>query len=337
VTTPIRSTQIASASCLALIAAACEGNQSMFNPQGPAANGIASLGWFMVVVCLVIYVVVIAALAWALTRRRQAADDLPQTSRRIGTIVSASVAVTIVILLVFMVASVATGRGLSSPSGPGAITVDVIGRQWWWDFQYQDVTPSDVVISPNEMHIPVGVPIVINARSSDVIHSFWVPNLHGKRDLIPGQITHTWLQADEPGVYRGQCAEFCGHQHAHMAFTLVAEPMEKFQQWIQQQRRPAIEPDSDDERHGRDVFLATTCVLCHTIRGTSAGSHVGPDLTHVSARLTIAAATLPNTRESLEKWVLNPQLFKPGTRMPGHANLPDADRAAVVSYLRSLR
>ena len=322
---------------LVLLLAGCEGNQSMFNPQGPAARSIAGLGWFLIAVCAGIYVAVLAALAWAFRRRRQIADDLPQTERRLGTVIGALVVLTAAILVIFTVSAVVAGRGLTSPSGPGAITVDVTGYQWWWDFRYQDVTPSDVVSSANELHVPVGVPVVLKVQSRDVIHSFWVPNLHGKRDLIPGIVTHTWIQADEAGVYRGQCAEFCGHQHSKMAFNVVASPMNEFRDWVANQRRPAMQPDTDEERRGRDVFLESTCGLCHTIRGTGAGSRVGPDLTHIASRLTLAAGTLPNTRENLERWVLDPSSIKPGTRMPPHHNLPAADFRALITYLRSLR
>jgi cytochrome c oxidase subunit 2 len=214
--------------------------------------------------------------------------------------------------------------------------VDVVGHQWWWEFEYHDVTPSDVFTSPNELHIPVGVPVVLKAMSTDVIHSFWVPNLMGKRDLIPGIVTNTWIQADEPGVYRGQCAEFCGHQHAHMAFEVVAEPMDKFQAWIRHQREPALEPSTDEEKRGKDVFMQSTCVTCHAIRGTDAGSHVGPELTHVGSRLTLAAGTLPNARGHLAGWIANSQSIKPGNRMPPNA-LAAGDLQAVLAYVRSLR
>jgi cytochrome c oxidase subunit II len=192
------------------------------------------------------------------------------------------------------------------------------------------------VTSPNELHVPVGVTVVLKAQSRDVIHSFWVPNLQGKRDLIPGQITSTWIRADEPGVFRGQCAEFCGHQHAKMAFLVVAEPMDAFQAWIRNQRLPAREPASDTLHRGRQLFLGSTCVTCHTIRGTDAGSRVGPELTHVASRQTLAAGTLSNTHEHLQRWIANPQAIKPGIRMPPSALQPD-ELAAVVSYLRSLR
>ena len=326
--------------CLVVIAAslvtACGGNQAMFNPQGPPARSIASLGWLLLTVCAAIYVVVIAVAAWALLRRRDDADGLPQTTRRLTTAVIAATGVSIAILVVFTVSSVFAGRGLTSPTGPGAITVDVIGHQWWWEFQYRDVTPSDFVTSPNELHIPVGVPVHIKAMSRDVIHSFWVPNLHGKRDLIPGQVTNTWIQADTPGTYRGQCAEYCGHQHANMAFVVVAEPMDRFLSWIGQQRQPAAEPQSDEARRGRDIFLQSPCMMCHTIRGTTAGARLGPELTHVGSRMTIAAGTLPNTRGHLGGWVANAQAIKPGVRMPPNP-LDPSDLQAVLTYLRSLR
>ena len=320
----------------ALFSIACEGNQSMFNPQGPAAHRIAMLGWILIAICLAVYGAVLSALAWALVRKRQESDDLPETSTQLARIVSAGVAVTAAVLVTLTISSAAVGRGLTSPTGPAAITVDVIGHQWWWDFQYRDPHPSNFVNSPNELHIPVGVPVVLRVQSRDVIHSFWVPNLHGKRDLIPGETTSTWIQADQPGIYRGQCAEFCGHQHAKMAFLVVAEPMDQFQAWIQNQRKPAIEPATSEERRGRELFLSSTCVTCHTVRGTIAGSRVGPELTHLASRQTIAAGTLPNTQEHVRQWIANAPSIKPGTRMPP-VSLGTADLDAVVSYLRNLR
>jgi cytochrome c oxidase subunit 2 len=322
--------------CLVLFTVGCAGNQSMFNPQGPAARRIADLGSLLIGICLIVYVVVLAVAAWSLLRRRQAADDSEQTTARLGTIVTAAVAVTAAILVTLTGLSAAAGRGLTSPTSTYAVTVDVIGHQWWWDFQYRSDKPQEFVTTPNELHVPVGVPVVLRAQSRDVIHSFWVPNLQGKRDLIPGQITTTWIQADRAGIYRGQCAEFCGHQHAKMAFTVVAEPMDAFQQWLQRQRRPAADPTGEPERRGREVFMQSTCVTCHTIRGTDAGAHVGPELTHVGSRPTIAAGTLPNSLEHLRMWVANPPSIKPGTRMPPHGLSPE-DFDAVIAYLRSLQ
>jgi cytochrome c oxidase subunit 2 len=324
------------ASSLAL-ATGCAGNQSMFNPQGPAARSIATLGWLLIGLTALVYVAVMIALGVAILRRRR--QDGPGTTRLLTRNVTIASGATVVVLVALAVMTFVADRGLNSPSGPGAITVDVIGHQWWWEFQYRDVSPQDFVTSPNELHIPVGVPVVLRAASRDVIHSFWVPNLHGKRDLIPGEVTHTWIQADTPGVYRGQCAEFCGVQHARMAFGVVAEPMSAFLAWIQHQRQPAapVEADASSEvKRGYDVFMQGPCVTCHTIRGTDAGSRVGPELTHVGSRMTLAAGTLPNTRDHLTEWVRNAQSIKPGTRMPAMALSRD-DHAALITYLRSLR
>jgi cytochrome c oxidase subunit 2 len=311
-------------------------NQSVIDPHGPGAAAILNLSWPIFGICILVYVAVIAALFWAVGRRRRDTDDSAETSRWITRVVTAATAFTVLTIAGFTVGSVAAGHGLSSPSGAGAITVDVIGHQWWWEFQYRDVTPSDWATSPNELHIPVGVRVVLNVSSRDVIHSFWVPNLHGKRDLIPGMTTTTWIQADTPGTYRGQCAEFCGYQHAHMALVVVAEPMSDFLAWIANQRQPAAEPSTEDARRGRDLFMQSTCVLCHTIRGTHAGARLGPELTHVGSRMSIAAGTLPNTADAVTKWITNPQVYKPGVRMPA-STLADGDLRAVVSYVRSLR
>ena len=311
-------------------------NQSALDPRGPIANAISGLMWTLFGVSAVVYVLVLLALWWALTRTRREADAAPQTTARINRVVGLLTVVTTLTLVGLVTASALSDHRLTSPSGPGAITVDVIGHQWWWEFQYHNITPSQWVTSPNELHIPVGVPVVVRAISTDVIHSFWVPNLEGKRDLIPGIITHTWIQADTPGVYRGQCAEFCGYQHAKMAFYVVAEPMDRFQAWIQGQRMPAREPSTPEETHGRDVLVRSACVLCHAINGTIAGSHVGPDLTHVGSRRSIAAGILSNSDERLDAWTDDPQSIKPGNEMPAHL-LSVSDRHAVVAYLRSLQ
>jgi cytochrome c oxidase subunit 2 len=321
---------------LALCASGCSGVQSSLDPAGPGASSIANLTWWFLGVCVFFFVVTMAALVWAIARRRQPSDDDPQTSRRLGLIVAGTAGIVVATLVVLSVSSVVASRGLTSPSGPGAITVDVIGHQWWWEFQYHDVSADETVNSPNELHLPVGVPVVLKAMSRDVIHSFWVPNLHGKRDLVPGMVTHTWIQADRPGTYRGQCAEFCGHQHARMAFLVVAEPMDAFLAWLQHQRRGAPQPTDPAARRGHDVFMQGPCVMCHTIRGTSAGSRIGPDLTHVAGRQTIASGTLPMTRGHLAGWITDSQSIKPGNRMPPNP-LPGEDLQALLDYLETLR
>ena len=327
-------------------ATGCGGTQSALNPGGPASTRIAQLTWIFFSVCAIVYVLTLGAAFWALGRRRRDDDGGPQTTRRLSLMVAAATMATVATLVVLTGASVATGRGLTSPSSPGSgpsqhapggsVTIDVYGHQWWWDFRYQGSTAQEYVNVPNELHIPVGVPVVLNLTSRDVIHSFWVPNLHGKRDLLPGFTTKIWIQSDQPAIYRGQCAEFCGHQHAHMAFLVVAEPLGDFQSWLEAQRAAAPRPELAEAQHGRLVFESGTCVMCHTVRGTSAGSRFGPELTHVASRRTLAAGTLPMTRESLTAWVRDPQAVKPGTRMPQHP-LSEKDLAALVTYLETLR
>ncbi|HYJ46860.1 MAG TPA: c-type cytochrome, partial [Pyrinomonadaceae bacterium] len=188
----------------------------------------------------------------------------------------------------------------------------------------------------NEIHIPTGQLIKLRLASDDVIHSFWVPNLSGKKDLIPGHEIILTFQADNPGEFRGQCAEFCGFQHAHMGLTIVAEPPDKFDDWMNRQRAPAAQPANDSEQRGQQVFLHAPCIMCHSIRGTDAGGHVAPDLTHLASRKTIAASTLPNTRGHLGGWILNSQEIKPGNHMPP-VPLSSEELQALLDYLGSLK
>jgi cytochrome c oxidase subunit 2 len=178
--------------------------------------------------------------------------------------------------------------------------------------------------------------VTFSLKSGDVIHSFWVPNLSGKKDLIPGKIATIWLQADKPGVYRGQCAEYCGHQHAHMALWIIAEPREQFDAWQRNQIQEGVTPDNASQQRGQQVFLSSACVMCHAINGTVAGSNIGPNLTHVSNRNTIAAATLQNDRDHLAQWVTDSQTIKPGNRMPPNSLGPE-DLQALLDYLQSLK
>ena len=315
-------------------AVACGGQQSPLNPAGPQAHSIASLGWWFFAVCTAVYVVVIAALLWALARRR-VAREVPHDALVMA--VGTGVAMTAVVVVALTIVSVAAGRGLDTPPDETSPDVDVIGHQWWWEFQYTNKEQPDwFVNSPNELHLPVGVRVHIRAMSRDVIHSFWVPNLRGKRDLIPGTVSETWIEADRAGIYRGQCAEFCGEQHAKMAFLVVSEPMDAYRQWLSAQREAAADPSTDLAKRGREVFMSGPCVMCHTIRGTDAGATSAPELTHVASRRFIAAGTLPNTDDNLARWILDAQTIKPGTLMPPNALSAD-DLKAVVAYIRTLR
>jgi cytochrome c oxidase subunit 2 len=325
-------------------------SQSALDPAGPQAGRIISLWWMMFYVTGAVFLVVMGFLAAALVRRRRprhgaVVDDLPDVpetapepgrERRMSHVVLTGVGLTVVILFVFLVSSFVTGRALDSLYEQDHLTVKVTGHQWWWEVQYDNATAAYIVTTANEIHIPEGRPVLFKLTSTDVIHSFWVPNLHGKTDLIPGHENVTWVRADRAGVYRGQCAEFCGHQHAHMAFTVVVEPYDKFKAWYDAQLKSAAEPSNQSQAQGRQVFLSSPCVMCHTIRGTEAGSRVGPDLTHVASRGTLAAGTLENTRGHLAGWVIDPQKIKPGNRMPPN-NLEPADLQALLDYLQSLK
>jgi cytochrome c oxidase subunit 2 len=211
------------------------------------------------------------------------------------------------------------------------LTIDVVGAQWFWQVRY----PDDRVVTANEIHIPARTPVNVVATTADVIHSFWVPQLNRKIDMVPGRRNRVLLYADRPGRYRGQCDEFCGLQHSHMAMYVYVDPPERFRRWLSAQAAPRRAPQTDAEQRGEQVFLSNQCASCHTIRGTSAQGEVGPDLTHVGSRTTLAALTIPNTRGYLGGWILDPQHVKPGNRMPG-LNLGGADFQALLTYLESL-
>jgi cytochrome c oxidase subunit 2 len=256
----------------------------------------------------------------------------------------------VVTLLVLVTGSAVIGRQIAAergsdaphgvmaePRGAGdALQVRITGNQWWWDVEYQHPRPSMRVRTANELHLPVGRTVRVQLLSTDVIHSFWVPALHGKRDAIPGHDAYIWLRADRAGVFRGQCAEFCGLQHAHMAMTVVAEDGDAFERWISGQRPAAPIPTTALTARGRDIVERGACAMCHQVRGTAAGGRTAPDLTHVATRSTLAAGTLPNTRGHLAGWLSDPQSIKPGARMPIVGLAPD-ELDAVIAYLETLK
>jgi cytochrome c oxidase subunit 2 len=331
---------------VALLAlAGCGGQQrqqTMFYPVGPMSSRIEGLWWFIFWVALVVFVIVMAIFSAAAAKRRvrgQLPPEIhpePAAEQRYLRIVIGATVVTTLILFAILGHSVVTGKHMNSLVSKNPVSIQVVGHQWWWEIVYPNTDPSMTVTTANEIHVPTGVPVVVQTSSRDVIHSFWAPNIQGKRDLIPGYTNAIWFQVDKEGTYRGQCAEFCGHEHARMAFYIVAESTDKFSAWLDGQRKPAPDPASDVQKHGQEVFLKTTCVMCHTIRGTDAGSRVGPDLTHLGSRISLAAGTLPNTPGALGGWIADPQAIKPGVRMPPNA-LNSEDLQAVVQYLESLK
>ena len=317
--------------------------QDVLAPAGPQAGHLHDLWLVMLCVCTAVFAAVLAAFFYALWRsppgdlKAAAERELPGPSRRSAArSVAFAVTVSVLMLIFLIVASYATDRALARLPLENALRIEVTANQWWWDLRYQDAVASRIFTTANELHIPVGRPIVLTLKSSDVIHSLWIPNLHGKRDLIPGHTTTLQLKADQPGTYRGQCAEFCGFQHAFMALLVIAEPPEQYEAWAERQRQPASAPTAAKAVQGERLFLTTTCAMCHAIQGTSAAARRAPDLTHVAGRQTLAAGRLANTAADLEHWISDPQQYKPGVNMPSHQFEPE-DRQALVEYLRGLQ
>jgi len=271
--------------------------QSALQPAGPQSLHIYGLWHLLLWVAIAVWVIVTCFLVAAFLRKRSSEPGTSETT--LFRTVATAVAITVVTLFGLLVASVMTGNALASRSFSNPISIEVTGHQWWWEFDYDYSQPGEEIITANEMHIPVGRAVIIKTTSQDVIHSFWVPNLYGKIDAIPDHVNTIWLRADKPGVFRGQCAEFCGFQHANMAMLVYADPPDVFARWEQQQRANAAESTDPVVLRGREVFLNEPCVLCHTIRGTSASGVAGPDLTHLASRSTIAAGILPNTLGNL--------------------------------------
>ncbi|MDB6087838.1 MAG: cytochrome c oxidase, subunit [Gammaproteobacteria bacterium] len=325
---------------LAVLASGCTSNHAALNPAGPRARHIADLMLLFVGVSTIVYLVVIAFLIWAMWRRRarahlQGAQATRAAENKARRVIGAALALTVVVLITLALADFFVQRFLAAHPAD-ALRVLVTGHQYWWEVEYDDPDPSQRLHTANEFHIPVGRPVELVLTSQDVIHSMWLPNLTGKKDLIPGHTNTEVLLADKPGEYSGQCAEFCGLQHAQMRLIVRAEPAAQFETWRQQQLAPARAPQSDAERRGQEVFVRSTCILCHTIQGTDASATVAPDLTHLASRGMLAAGTLPNTQGNLSSWILAPHRFKPGVQMPATA-LPPDELAALAAYLASLR
>ncbi len=318
---------------LALPEASAAHPQSTLDSESSAASEIEELWWFMLIAATVVVAVVLALVLLAVLKRRGRSDRAARWIGRDGLISLGGVVVPIAILSVLFALTLDTLQA----SAPGhlhpELTVKVTARQWFWDVRYPERRRA---ITANEIHVPAGVPVEVELRTRDVLHSFWVPALNRKVDAVPGRTTRVTFQLRKPGVYRGQCAEFCGAQHANMALRVIAEEPRDFRRWLERQARPAAEPSRPSEREGRDVFMSEGCASCHTIRGTEASTDIGPDLTHLASRLKLAAETIDNERGDLGGWILDPQGLKPGTKMPG-TQLSGDQLQALLDYLQSLR
>jgi cytochrome c oxidase subunit 2 len=349
--------------------------QSALRAGGPGAARIGELWDVMLVAGACIAAATLALLLYALFRRRRP-DELPPEadrpadprgerandesggrgrmgagrppSERVGArwMVYGGIVFPALVLGALLVLTLRTLDAVVAPAGAGELVdgaprrgqlvVEVTGRQFWWKVRYLDRAPANAFETANELHLPVGRPVTLRLVAGDVIHSFWVPGLHGKMDLIPGRVNVLRLEADRPGVWRGQCAEFCGVQHAKMALVVVAEPPARWASWAEGQRAAAREPGDSVQLANRAAFLGSGCIACHAVRGTPARGALGPDLTHVAGRLTLAAGTLPNGPGNLYGWIADPQGHKPGNKMP-LVPLPPDQLHAVARYLESLR
>jgi cytochrome c oxidase subunit II len=312
---------------------------SIFSPQSAPAHAIFHLSLLVLAITGAIFGVVFSLLVYAVVKFRKRDDDHGREPAQVYGSNQIELAWTVIPVLIVLVLFLATARVIRSiqdaPKPPGAMEVIAIGHQFWWEFRY----PSLGVVTANELHVPVGdpanpTPTFLTLLSADTDHSFWVPRLAGKTDLIPNRVNHTWIQPEQTGLYLGQCAQYCGTQHAKMLLRVYADSPEQFNEWVQEQKKPAINNDAVAE--GRRIFETTACVNCHTISGTVANGQFGPDLTHLMSRDTIASGAASNTRENLRAWILNPDSLKPGSLMPA-MQLDDKDLDALTAYLLTLR
>lgn len=308
----------------------------VLDAAGPGAREIAGLWWLMLGPGATIYLIVVALLLIAILRRRSETDD-NSASDRVAvrwTLLAGAAMPAVVLVGLFLVVLRIVGARASDRS-PADLLVEITGRQWWWEIEYHVGDSSESVISANELHIPVGRRVEVRLTSADVIHSFWIPRLQGKTDLIPGMTTVARIQADVAGAYRGQCAEYCGLQHARMALWVVADDPEEFASWLARERQPAADAPDRLAQQGRIVFLRQ-CATCHTVRGIQANGRIGPDLTHIASRRSLGAGTLENNTAALGGWIINAQSLKPGSGMP-NVRLNAADFHSLLHYLQGLK
>jgi cytochrome c oxidase subunit 2 len=319
------------AAVLVAALAGCGGNQSSLNPGGGPERSISNLFWVMFAgACIGFgFIVLLLFLGWW-RRDRPTLPGGGGERAALRVVLGLGVAVPVVVLsALFFYSDLFVLRSTAAPArGSTPVTIDVIGHQWWWEVRYRGST----AVTANEIHIPTHTRVAVVATTADVIHSFWVPRLNRKVDMVPGLPNRVLLVADRPGVYRGQCAEFCGLQHAHMAVLVIAQPKAAYERWLARNARPA----TSSTTRGRAAFFSESCADCHQIRGTSAHGRVGPDLTHFASRTTIAAGEIPNTPDELRRWLRDPQHVKPGNKMPD-VPLPDSEWQALQAYVESLR
>jgi cytochrome c oxidase subunit II len=318
---------------LPTVLSGCDSAQSVLSPHGPVADAIATLSWILFAVTALVFAVVIVSTYLAM----RGSDRMRGALRGNRAVIVGGIAfplVTLTLLLIYGVWLTQASVPLDRETAP--VRIHVVGEQWWWRIAYlgEDGT---VTATANEIHIPANRVIEFSLASADVIHSFWVPRLGGKVDMIPGRTTRLRVVADRPGVHRGQCAEYCGGPHALMAFEVVATESDEFEKWLARQSATAAEPATEPELAGRALFLAAGCQACHTVRGTPAAGSIGPDLTHFGSRRTLAAGTLARTSQNIARFITGNQHIKPQNRMPNYRIFSPRELDAITDYLQSLR
>lgn len=311
----------------------CDGIQSVAAPDGESAATIWDIAWIMFAGGTAIFGLVMVLSAFALLAP---AGWRGWLSNR-AAIVVGGIVFPVVVLSLLLLYGLLAAREIVASNTKDALRISVIGERWWWRVHYLDEQGNTVFATANEIHLPTNRPVTFVLSSPNVIHSFWVPSLAGKLDMIPGRVTQLTVNATSPGTYRGQCAEYCGEQHANMAFMVVAMEPEAFDDWFAARRRLVDQPVSDLHARGRELFLSYGCGACHTIRGTPAAGLIGPDLTHVGGRLTLAAGMFPNNKGTLAGWISDAKHLKPGNLMPSFDVLSGPDLRALAAYLESLK
>lgn len=306
-----------------------QASQSALSAASDGAERIGDLTMVMIVGVTLVFAFVMLLLA-------RAVRNGPRAVNQKRWLVGGGLLLPGVVLSALLVEGIRVSAALSHDPEAKGLEVEVIARRWWWELRYQDAQGRGKVVLANELHLPLDCNAVLTLDSHDVIHSFWVPALAGKMDVVPGRRNRVMIHASKPGRFRGQCAEYCGTQHANMGIEVVVESPEEFRTWLLNQAQPAIEPSDPTAVRGRQVFLDAGCAACHAIRGTVASGVLGPDLTHVASRRKIASATLANDAQSLLAWIHGAQQLKPGGLMPSTTTLQQADLSALGAYLGSL-
>ena len=326
-----RGGRLALAALALTVLAGCSPEQSALHPAGEDAAELATLFWFMTISGAVVWCIIMGAAVYAVLGKKRPRDErFADRFVFIGGVLFPTVG--LAALLVFGLALLPNWAEADAPD----LRVHVTAEQYWWRLGYEAAGGARIATA-NEVHLPVGATAEFVLTSTDVIHSFWIPALGGKMDAIPGRTNLLRLTPTKPGIYRGVCAEFCGDQHARMAFDVVALEPDAFAAWRDEQAKPAREPDLPDRARGRELFRAGGCGSCHVVRGTEADGAFGPDLTHVGSRRTIGAGQFPNNIGTLAGWIANTQHIKPGVRMPSYGSFTGEDLRALAGYLESLK